>query len=68
MESGEISEVFACGTAAVITPVGRLLWDGGEVGTDGGEPGPVALKLREALLDIQYGRAQDAHGWMRRLV
>ncbi|MGZ4649702.1 MAG: branched-chain amino acid aminotransferase [Kineosporiaceae bacterium] len=68
VESGEISEVFACGTAAVITPVGRLLWDGGEVGTDGGDTGPVALKLREALLDIQYGRAEDVHGWMRRLV
>ncbi|HVN13497.1 MAG TPA: branched-chain amino acid aminotransferase [Kineosporiaceae bacterium] len=68
VESGEISEVFACGTAAVITPVGRLLWEGGEVGTDNGEPGPVALKLRQALLDIQYGRARDLHGWMRRLV
>jgi branched-chain amino acid aminotransferase len=67
VESREISEVFACGTAAVITPVGRLLWDGGEVGTDAAEAGPVATRLRQALLDVQYGRAQDVHGWMRRL-
>lgn len=68
-ESGEITEIFACGTAAVVTPVGRLAWDGGEVksGPDG-EAGPVALKIREALLDIQTGRAEDKHGWLTRLV
>ena len=66
--SGEITEVFACGTAAVITPVGTVKsaehsWT---VGT--GDPGPVTMQLREALLDIQTGRADDAHGWMRSLV
>lgn len=70
--SGEISEVFACGTAAVVTPVGRLVWEGGEV-TNGnpevdGGVGEVTRKVRETLLDIQYGRAQDSHGWMTRLV
>ncbi len=63
--SGEITEVFACGTAAVITPVGRLVWDGGEVTAPEGE---VTMRLRKALVDIQYGRAADTHGWMRRLV
>jgi branched-chain amino acid aminotransferase len=66
--SGDISEVFACGTAAVITPVGRLVWDGGEVGAPDATAGPVASSLRQALLDIQYGRAEDTHGWMRRLL
>jgi branched-chain amino acid aminotransferase len=69
--SGEITEVFACGTAAVITPVGRLLWDGGEVGAAADEGadafGPVAGSIRRALVDIQYGRAEDTHGWLRRL-
>ncbi len=73
--SGEITEVFACGTAAVVTPVGRLVWDGGEAVTpatadadNGGDPiGPVAGRIRDALLDVQYGRAEDTHGWMRRL-
>ncbi|HET8600102.1 MAG TPA: branched-chain amino acid aminotransferase [Segeticoccus sp.] len=64
--SGEITEVFACGTAAVVTPVGRLAWDGGEV-TTGADGNPTALKIRQALLDIQYGRAEDTHGWLTRL-
>ncbi|HSI93346.1 MAG TPA: branched-chain amino acid aminotransferase [Jiangellaceae bacterium] len=65
--SGEITEVFACGTAAVITPLGRLVWDGGEVSM-GTETGPVTGELRQALLDVQYGRAEDIHGWMHRIL
>jgi branched-chain amino acid aminotransferase len=64
--SGEISEVFACGTAAVITPVGTLKWRGGEV-SSGGAAGPLTVQLRERLLDVQYGRIPDSHGWMHRL-
>lgn len=63
--SGRITEVFACGTAAVITPIGRLVWDGGEVSTDG--TGPVTSRLRETLLDIQFGRIPDTRGWLTRL-
>lgn len=69
--SGEISEVFACGTAAVVTPVGRLRWEGGEVagpGSDSDEAGPLTLEIRQALVDIQYGRAEDTFGWMHRTV
>lgn len=66
--SGEITEVFACGTAAVITPIGRLAWDGGEAIINSNETGPVAAELRAALLDVQFGRADDPHGWMTRLV
>jgi branched-chain amino acid aminotransferase len=62
--SGEITEVFACGTAAVVTPLNRLVWDGGQVTIGSGEPGPVTLRLRQALVDIQYGRVPDRHGWM----
>lgn len=65
--SNAITEVFACGTAAVITPVGTLRWRGGEV-TAREAPGAVTLELRERLLDIQYGRAADPHGWLHRLV
>ncbi len=64
--SGEIVEVFACGTAAVVTPVGSLKWDGGELpGVT--EPGPITMQVRKALVDIQFGRAEDTHGWMRRV-
>jgi branched-chain amino acid aminotransferase len=66
VSSGEIVEVFACGTAAVITPVGRLVWDGGEVVTPN-PSGEVTMRLRNQLVEIQYGRAEDTHGWMRRL-
>ncbi len=64
--SGRITEVFACGTAAVVTPVGSLKWDGGEV------PAPAStdltMRVRQALVDVQYGRAEDAFGWMHRIV
>ena len=63
--SGDITEAFACGTAAVITPLGRLVWEGGELEIPTGE---VAMKIRGSLLDVQYGRTEDTHGWMRRLV
>jgi branched-chain amino acid aminotransferase len=67
LASGRITEVFACGTAAVVTPVGTLKWRGGSV--DGGtEPGPLTLEIRQALVDIQYGRAEDTFGWMHRVV
>ena len=65
--SGDIREVFACGTAAVVTPVGRLAWDGGELTVGDGEPGPVTLGLRKALVDLQYGRVDDRHGWMHKI-
>lgn len=64
--SGDISEVFACGTAAVITPVGSLRWDGGEV-TGGAKAGEVTTRIRQTLLDLQYGRIEDTHGWMHRI-
>ncbi len=66
--SGQVREVFACGTAAVITAVGRLAWSGGEVTVGGGVIGPVTASVRKALVDLQYGRAEDPRRWMHRLV
>ncbi len=66
--TGRLTEVFACGTAAVITPIRQLRWGGGEVTMAGGDDiGPCASGLRAALLDIQYGRAPDTNGWMHRV-
>jgi branched-chain amino acid aminotransferase len=66
--SGDITEVFACGTAAVITPVGTLKWEGGEVsGPATDDAGPLTLEIRQDLVDIQYGRADDAFGWMHKV-
>jgi branched-chain amino acid aminotransferase len=65
--SGEITEVFACGTAAVVTPVGTLKWAGGEV-AGSTEAGSLTMEIRQALVDIQYGRADDTFGWMHQVV
>ncbi|MFD8555518.1 branched-chain amino acid aminotransferase [Streptomyces fradiae] len=62
-ENGTLTEVFACGTAAVITPVGTVKSASGEWTQGDGTPGEVTLKLRRALLDIQTGAAEDTHGW-----
>jgi len=67
IESGAITEAFACGTAAVITPIGRIRWRGGEMLIGDGETtGPTVTELRRALVDIQYGRTPDRHGWLHR--
>ncbi|MEE4494763.1 branched-chain amino acid aminotransferase [Streptomyces sp. BE230] len=65
--NGTLTEVFACGTAAVITPVGTVKSASGEWVQGDGTPGPVTLKLRERLLDIQRGTTEDTHGWMHPL-
>ncbi|MDO8337896.1 MAG: branched-chain amino acid aminotransferase [Microcella sp.] len=69
--SGEIVEAFACGTAAVVTPIGLLkgIVDGEpfEIGSADAEPGELTMSLRQELTDIQYGRRPDSHGWMLRL-
>ncbi|MGM1016082.1 MAG: branched-chain amino acid aminotransferase [Actinomycetota bacterium] len=62
--SGDIVEVFACGTAAVVTPIGALV---GADFEDAQPTGDLALSLREELTDIQYGRRADKHGWLVRL-
>lgn len=65
--SGEIAEVFACGTAAVITPIG-LLKNGEElIGDENAAAGEVTMSIREELLGIQLGTVEDRHGWLERL-
>ena len=67
--TGEVTEVFACGTAAVITPIGRFVTHAGPVtvGRDGGI-GPVTTKIRERLVGIQTGAVEDVYGWTRQVV
>jgi branched-chain amino acid aminotransferase len=66
-DSGDLTEVFACGTAAVITPVGRVKGANTEWVIGDGTPGPVTLRLREELVGIQYGNRPDPHGWIHKL-
>lgn len=65
--SGELTEVFACGTAAVITPVGHVKHAGGEFDIADGGTGSVTMKLRERLTGLQHGHVADTHGWMTTL-
>ncbi len=67
IRDGSVREVFACGTAAVITPVGRLAGESFDVTVADGAAGPITTRLFGQLTDIQFGRSEDAHGWMQRL-
>ena len=64
---GEITEVFACGTAAVITPVGLLKSRNEEIVIGGNEPGQTTVSIRKELTGIQYGKVADRHNWMVKL-
>ncbi|MFC7534320.1 branched-chain amino acid aminotransferase [Actinoplanes sp. GCM10030250] len=66
--SGRVREAFACGTAAVITPIGTIRDQDGEFTVAGGEPGEVTMGLRKQLVDIQRGRAEDPFGWVHRVL
>lgn len=66
--SGRLREAFACGTAAVVAPIGRVASPEGSFTI--GNPdvgGPVTQRLRASLVDIQLGRAADPYGWVQRV-
>ena len=64
VKSGRITEVFGCGTAAVIAPVGKFGYRDEEIIIHDGQAGPVARHLFQQLTDIQYGRIADPFGWI----
>jgi branched-chain amino acid aminotransferase len=66
--SGRIREAFACGTAAVITPIGTVKSPDGEFTVADGGAGEVTMGLRKELADIQRGRAADPFGWVHRVL
>ena len=65
--SGRLTETFACGTAAVVTPIGRVESNSGGFTIGGGGPGQLTQRLRDGLVAIQRGQAPDPHGWVKRL-
>jgi len=65
--SGEITEIFACGTAAAITPIGQLKSRLEVIGKETTEAGELTLSIREELTGIQYGRVPDRHNWLVKL-
>ena len=62
IETGRVVEVFACGTAAVVSSIGRLAWRDGEAALPGATT--VADEVRAALVAVQQGQAPDRHGWL----
>ena len=67
VESGDIVEAFACGTAAVITPIGELKGKDFSIGNANAPAGAITMSIRQELTDIQYGRVPDRHGWLVKL-
>jgi branched-chain amino acid aminotransferase len=65
--SGELTEVFACGTAAVVASVGQVKGLSAQWQVGDGKPGPVTESLREALLGLQYGHQPDPFGWIHKV-
>jgi branched-chain amino acid aminotransferase len=66
-ESGTLTEAFACGTAAVVTPIGRVASPTGEFKMGAGRPGQITMRLKQKLVDIQRGAAPDPHGWVHKI-
>jgi len=68
IESGKITEVFGCGTAAVISPVGQLCFKGKEYTINNNQSGPVSKHLYDELTGIQYGTSEDRFGWTQEVI
>ncbi|MEV4538382.1 branched-chain amino acid aminotransferase [Asanoa sp. NPDC049518] len=66
-DRGRIREAFACGTAAVITPIGEVRFEGGSFKVGDGTSGEVTMGIRKRLVDIQRGRAADPYGWVHKV-
>lgn len=66
-KDGRLKEAFGSGTAAVISPVGQIVYKDEEVAVGGGETGPLALKLYDEITSIQYGVKEDDHGWIDKI-
>ena len=62
-EAGKLEEVFASGTAAVISPIGTLNYNGEDHAVADGKVGPLAQKLYDTLYGIQTGTVEDFMGW-----
>ncbi|WP_372882572.1 branched-chain amino acid aminotransferase [Psychromonas sp.] len=67
IKSGKITEAFGCGTAAVISPVGKLCWKGTDYVINNNESGKISKQLYDELTGIQYGTREDRFGWIEKV-
>ena len=63
-DAGKLEEAFGTGTAAVVSPVGELLWENRKITVSGGKIGEMTQKLYDTLTGIQYGKIEDDMGWV----
>jgi branched-chain amino acid aminotransferase len=66
-ERGELKEIFGTGTAAIISPVGKLNYKGREIIINNNEIGPIAHDMYETIVGIQRGETEDSHGWVHKV-
>ncbi|HUT71968.1 MAG TPA: aminotransferase class IV [Desulfatiglandales bacterium] len=66
-KSGSLKEMFATGTAAVISPVGEICYNGGDLKVGNGKIGELSKELHDEITGIQYGRREDPFGWRVRI-
>ena len=62
-KAGELKEMFASGTAAIVSPVGELLYKGEKMVINNGEIGPVAKMMYDTIYGIQTGKIEDFMNW-----
>ena len=67
MENGTLEEAWGCGTAAVVSPIGELNYNGKKFTVNNGEIGPVTQHLYDTLTGIQWGKIEDPYGWTMEL-
>ena len=66
-DNGTLEEAFGSGTAAVVSPVGRLAWNDREISISGGQIGKLTQDFYDTLTGIQYGEREDPFGWVVRI-
>ncbi len=67
LKSGKLEEAWGCGTAAVVSPIGKLAFGNEEYVVGGGKIGEVTQKLYDILTGIQWGKVEDTFGWVYKL-
>ncbi len=67
LKTGKLEEAWGCGTAAVVSPIGRFYYDGKEYDVNNGEIGEVTQKLYDTLTGIQWGKLSDDFGWIYKI-
>ena len=67
LESGELKEAWGCGTAAVVSPIGKFRYNDKEYDVNSGEIGEVTRKLYDTLTGIQWGKIEDTYNWIYKI-